>query len=230
MKFAGAHGFTRSRVPLIAMLALAAIGVAGCSGDEQQERSHRPDRPAFKDRPAQRDRRVRPARRPPVDAIASDAARVLHHLPRRAGVGPPGRLQGLPRRQNEEPVQALDRRCHRRPAGRQQHADRGGRVHAQLRVQADKEWPAVQRRHGQLEHGLARGAAAEAVHSSRRTSKATSIRSRGQRITRRRSARSRSSVTASTPRPEPAPSGTRRRRLAGRPTATWPRACWKPKA
>jgi hypothetical protein len=35
MKFAGAHGFTRSRVPLIAMLALAAtIGVAGCSGDD----------------------------------------------------------------------------------------------------------------------------------------------------------------------------------------------------
>ena len=35
MKSAGAHGFTRSRVPLIAMMALAAaIGVAGCSGDD----------------------------------------------------------------------------------------------------------------------------------------------------------------------------------------------------
>ncbi len=34
MKSAGAHGFTRSRVPLIAMLALAAIGMAGCYGDD----------------------------------------------------------------------------------------------------------------------------------------------------------------------------------------------------
>ena len=34
MKFAGAHGITQSRVPLIAMLALAAIGIAGCSGDD----------------------------------------------------------------------------------------------------------------------------------------------------------------------------------------------------
>ncbi len=35
MKLAGAHGITRSRVPLIAMLALAAtIGLAGCSGDD----------------------------------------------------------------------------------------------------------------------------------------------------------------------------------------------------
>jgi OmcA/MtrC family decaheme c-type cytochrome len=35
MKLAGAHGITRSRVPLIALLALAAtIGLAGCSGDD----------------------------------------------------------------------------------------------------------------------------------------------------------------------------------------------------
>ena len=35
MKFAGARGITRSRVPLIAMLALAAtIGLAGCEGDD----------------------------------------------------------------------------------------------------------------------------------------------------------------------------------------------------
>ena len=35
MKFAGARGITRSRVPLIAMLALAAtLGLAGCDGDD----------------------------------------------------------------------------------------------------------------------------------------------------------------------------------------------------
>ena len=38
MKFAGARGITRSRVPLIAMLALAAtIGLAGCEGDDGKD-------------------------------------------------------------------------------------------------------------------------------------------------------------------------------------------------
>ena len=46
MKFAGAHGFTRSRVPLIAMLALAAIGVAGCSGDDGKNGATGPTGPA----------------------------------------------------------------------------------------------------------------------------------------------------------------------------------------
>ena len=40
MKFAGARGITRSRVPLIAMLALAAtIGLAGCEGDDGKDGS-----------------------------------------------------------------------------------------------------------------------------------------------------------------------------------------------
>jgi OmcA/MtrC family decaheme c-type cytochrome len=38
MKFAGARGITRSRVPIIAMLALAAtIGLAGCEGDDGKD-------------------------------------------------------------------------------------------------------------------------------------------------------------------------------------------------
>lgn len=38
MRFSGARGITRSRVPLIAMLALAAtIGLAGCSGDDGKD-------------------------------------------------------------------------------------------------------------------------------------------------------------------------------------------------
>ena len=38
MKFAGARGITRTRVPLIAMLALAAtIGLAGCEGDDGKD-------------------------------------------------------------------------------------------------------------------------------------------------------------------------------------------------
>jgi OmcA/MtrC family decaheme c-type cytochrome len=38
MKFAGARGITRSRVPLIAMLALAAtLGLAGCEGDDGKD-------------------------------------------------------------------------------------------------------------------------------------------------------------------------------------------------
>jgi OmcA/MtrC family decaheme c-type cytochrome len=39
MKFAGARGITRSRVPLIAMLALAAFGMAGCDGDDGRDGS-----------------------------------------------------------------------------------------------------------------------------------------------------------------------------------------------
>ena len=37
MKFAGARGITRSRMPLIAMLALAAFGMAGCDGDDGKD-------------------------------------------------------------------------------------------------------------------------------------------------------------------------------------------------
>ena len=38
MKFAGARGSTRTRVPLIALLALAAtIGLAGCEGDDGKD-------------------------------------------------------------------------------------------------------------------------------------------------------------------------------------------------
>jgi hypothetical protein len=47
MKFAGAHGITRSRVPLIAMLALAgAIGLAGCEGDDGKDGAIGPTGPA----------------------------------------------------------------------------------------------------------------------------------------------------------------------------------------
>lgn len=46
MKIAGAHGITRSRVPLIAMLALAAtIGLAGCSGDDGRSGATGPQGP-----------------------------------------------------------------------------------------------------------------------------------------------------------------------------------------
>ena len=47
MKFAGARGITRSRVPLIAMLALAAsIGLAGCEGDDGKDGATGPQGPA----------------------------------------------------------------------------------------------------------------------------------------------------------------------------------------
>ena len=47
MKFAGARGITRSRVPLIAMLALAAsIGLAGCEGDDGKDGATGPTGPS----------------------------------------------------------------------------------------------------------------------------------------------------------------------------------------
>jgi hypothetical protein len=47
MRFAGARGITRSRVPLIAMLALAGtIGLAGCEGDDGKDGAIGPTGPA----------------------------------------------------------------------------------------------------------------------------------------------------------------------------------------
>jgi OmcA/MtrC family decaheme c-type cytochrome len=47
MRFAGARGITRSRVPLIAMLALAGtIGLAGCEGDDGRDGAQGPTGPA----------------------------------------------------------------------------------------------------------------------------------------------------------------------------------------
>jgi OmcA/MtrC family decaheme c-type cytochrome len=46
MKFAGARGITRSRVPLIAMLALAAFGMAGCDGDDGKDGAAGPAGPS----------------------------------------------------------------------------------------------------------------------------------------------------------------------------------------
>ncbi|MCM2312764.1 MAG: hypothetical protein NDI84_15330, partial [Steroidobacteraceae bacterium] len=46
MRFSGARGITRTRVPLIAMLALAAtIGLAGCEGDDGKDGATGPQGP-----------------------------------------------------------------------------------------------------------------------------------------------------------------------------------------
>ena len=47
MRFAGIHGFTRTRVPFLAVLALAAtIGLAGCEGDDGKDGATGPTGPA----------------------------------------------------------------------------------------------------------------------------------------------------------------------------------------
>ena len=46
MRFAGIHGFTRTRVPFLAVLALAAtIGLAGCEGDDGKDGATGPTGP-----------------------------------------------------------------------------------------------------------------------------------------------------------------------------------------
>ena len=67
MKFAGARGITRSRMPLIAMLALAAFGMAGCDGDDGKDGAA--GTPGAPGTPAQRAQKV--LRVPRVLCLAS---------------------------------------------------------------------------------------------------------------------------------------------------------------
>ena len=228
MKFAGAHGFTRSRVPLIAMLALAAIGTAGCSGDDGNNGATGPTGPGSTvPGPTGPTGPTGPAAVVDPIATAQPESCVTCH----GGAG--GDHQSIykdyldAKTKSQYKISIEDVTGDGKAVNSTQTAPGVYTLSFEFKL-TKNGLPYNDGTVGSSTGSLA--ALAQKRFTIQAYFEGNQFPSRDRRTTRRASGPSRSSATASTRRPGLAPSGIRRRRLAGRPTATWPRACWKPKA